>query len=118
MLTNNCPTVTRALGEFLRRCGWLASKAAPSEHGSETGVVDSIDSTDQLVVGSCQLSTVLQIVEDVEFSDHSVLSKWHIPIGRKDLKALQRCAWDSDICYLSASPELGEMHSLKQHPGI
>ena len=61
-----------------------------------------------LVVGKCQLSTVLQVVDDVEFSDHRVLSKWHIHIGRKDFAALQQMAWDSDICYLPISPELGE----------
>ncbi|CAL8472332.1 g11875 [Coccomyxa elongata] len=41
----NCSTVTRATGEFLRRCGWLASKAAPSQHGREIAIVDSADSS-------------------------------------------------------------------------
>ncbi len=66
----------------------------------------------KLVVGSCQLSTVLQIVEEVDFPDHSLLSKWHIHVGSKDFEALQHMAWDADICYLAADPELGEGASM------
>ncbi|BDA47192.1 hypothetical protein COCOBI_10-0370 [Coccomyxa sp. Obi] len=111
----SCTTVTRATGEFLRRCGWLASKAAPSKYGSEVATADGADSSKELaqlfhcklVVGSCQLSTVLQVVEDVEFLDDSVLSRWHIHIGTKDFEAMERSAWDSDVCYLYANPVLG-----------
>ncbi|CAL8469385.1 g8926 [Coccomyxa elongata] len=113
----DCPTVTRATGEFLRRCGWLPYAAAPSEEGSETAIVQRAESPGKaadmihckLVVGKCQLVTVLQVVEDVEFSDHCVLTKWHIHIGREDFETLQHNAWDSDICYLSANPELGRL---------
>ncbi|BDA44873.1 hypothetical protein COCOBI_06-3510 [Coccomyxa sp. Obi] len=111
----DCPIITRATGEFLRRCGWLTYEAAPSEEGSETAIVQRAASSKgtaqlihcKLVVGKCQLSTVLQVVENVHFSDHCVLSKWHIHIGGKDFEALQYNSWDSDICYLSANRELG-----------
>ncbi|BDA48762.1 hypothetical protein COCOBI_12-4440 [Coccomyxa sp. Obi] len=110
----NSPTVTRATGEFLRRCGWLASEAAPSEEGGDIATADSPDSCKgtaqvvhcKLLVGSCQLSTVLHVVEDVDFSDQCALSTWHIHVGSKDLEVLQCNGWDMDICYLSADHEL------------
>ncbi|BDA47236.1 hypothetical protein COCOBI_10-0810 [Coccomyxa sp. Obi] len=119
----HCPPVTMATGEFLRRCGWLTSEALPSEESSERAIVQRAESSQgaaqlvhcKLVVGECQLSTVLQVVENVEFSDDCVLSKWHIHIGRKDFEALQQNAWDSDICYLSSYPELGLSRRLNPY---
>ncbi|BDA47197.1 hypothetical protein COCOBI_10-0420 [Coccomyxa sp. Obi] len=120
----NCPAVTRATGEFMRRCGWLASEAPPLEHSIEIAIGDrtgSTQSTDQLVfctlvVGSCQLSTVLHVVQDVDFLDDSMLSKWHIHIGRNDFEALQRDGRDSDICYLSVDPDPGQPGSPPNCP--
>ncbi|BDA47183.1 hypothetical protein COCOBI_10-0280 [Coccomyxa sp. Obi] len=113
----NCPAVTRATGEFWRRCGWPTNEAAPSVEDSETGTADRADSPEgtaqlvccKLLVGSCQLSTALEVVEDVDLSDRCGLSRWHIHIGREDFEALERDSWDSDICYLSVqvNPAIG-----------
>lgn len=62
----------------------------------------------KLLVGSCHLSTALQVMENVEFPNRHALSKWHIHIGVKDFEALQCNAWDSDICYLKVNPKPGE----------
>lgn len=117
VLTGNCPTVTRATGTFLRRCGWLPTKAPQSQDSSFTAIAESAESfidVDQLikcklVVGSCQLSTILQIVENMDPSDGCELSKWHIHIGKNDFEALQGSAWDLDTCYLAVKPEPGKM---------
>ncbi|BDA47184.1 hypothetical protein COCOBI_10-0290 [Coccomyxa sp. Obi] len=90
-----CPALTKATGEFWQRCGWPTYEAAPSDQDSEIGTVDRAGRSKgtaqlvhcKLVLGSCQLSTVLHVVEDVEFSDGSVLSQWHIHIGRQDFEA-------------------------------
>ncbi len=119
-VTGSCPTITRVSGEFLQRCGWRTSKAPSTEQDSEIAIVEKADFPEEtaqlvhskLVVGACQLSTVLQIVESVDLPDQCVLSNWHIHVGKKDLEALQRNAWDADICYLPASPEQVEGDTL------
>ena len=119
-MLRDCPTVTRATCDFLRRCGWLTCEATPLEEGSEVanGRPQSLEGTNQpnhckLVIGSLQLNIALQVEENADFLDDIMLSKWHIHIGRKDFEALQCNAWDSDICYLAVDPDLGETHSPK-----
>ncbi len=115
-MTGNSPTITTASREFLPRCGWHASEPAPTEQDCEVATVDKSDSSRRtaqlvhckLVVGACQLSTVLQVVERLDSPDHCVLTNWHIHVGDKDFEDIQRNAWDADMCYLAANPEQGD----------
>ncbi|BDA47237.1 hypothetical protein COCOBI_10-0820 [Coccomyxa sp. Obi] len=118
------PAVTRVTGEFLRRCGWLNNEAVPPEKDNEAAISQRAESSNEtaqlvhckLVVGNCHLNTVLRVVEAVDFSNNCVLSRWHIHIGRKDFEALQENAWDLDICYLCAKPELDQVGSRPTCP--
>ncbi|BDA47210.1 hypothetical protein COCOBI_10-0550 [Coccomyxa sp. Obi] len=115
------PTVTRATGEFLQRCGWQADSSKQDGELADVDIAGPPEGTAQLVhcrllVGNCQLNTVLQDVENVFSSEDCLLSNWHIHIGSEDYETLQRKAWDSDVCYLSASPELGQLGRLPDCP--
>ena len=57
-------------------------------------------------------------MERLDSPDHCVLPNWHIHVGERDLEALQRNAWDADICYLPASPEQGDTLSQEVHQDV
>ncbi len=123
--TGHCPTVTRVTRKFQRKSGWHASKTAPIEQDSEIAIVDRPGSSKEtaqlvhckLVVGACQLSTVLQVVDSVDLPDRCVLKNWHIHAGEKDLEALQRDAQDAEICYLAANPKQGDIRLKRMQQG-
>lgn len=110
----------------MQRCYWHTSTAASSEQDNEVATVDRPDPAKEtaqlvnckLIMGSCQLSTVMHVVKSVGSTKSSHSLDWHIHVGSNDFEALQRNAWDADICYLAARPDLSEMHSLHLQEGV
>lgn len=102
--------------DFAIRAGWLASDSkdrnctqVAGDHASQPPKHFSCS----VAVGTCRIETTVEITDSPALLESSAplfessAREWHIHIGEEDFKALKRCGWENQICYVDAIPQEG-----------
>ncbi|BDA49797.1 hypothetical protein COCOBI_14-4170 [Coccomyxa sp. Obi] len=106
-------STTKVSLDFATRVGWLHYDLKERNCGYVAGEYDSqlpAPFSCFVAVGDCRIRTTVEITDSLALFESSAPFdevEWHIHIGDEDFKALERCGWDKQICYMDMMSQEG-----------